>query len=95
MRAFDAARFAPQGGNRQPVRWVVVRDAGLRRALRDLYLPVWKRYLEQHERRRGRAPGPGRLPPTGSPGAARGAGDSGGLRRDGVADGHRRPTWTG
>lgn len=47
MRAFDAARFAPQGGNRQPVRWVVVRDAGLRRALRDLYLPVWERYLEQ------------------------------------------------
>ena len=28
MRAFEAARFAPQGGNRQPVRWIVVRDAG-------------------------------------------------------------------
>jgi nitroreductase len=44
-RAFDAARFAPQGGNRQPVRWVVVRDQVLRRALADLYLPLWKDYL--------------------------------------------------
>jgi nitroreductase len=45
-RAFDAARFAPQGGNRQPVRWVVVRDPATRRRLRDLYLPHWRRYLE-------------------------------------------------
>jgi nitroreductase len=44
-RAFEAARFAPQGGNRQPVRWVVVRDPVLRTALADLYLPLWKDYL--------------------------------------------------
>ncbi|MBH0779423.1 nitroreductase family protein [Nocardia bovistercoris] len=44
-RAFDAARFAPQGGNRQPVRWIVVRDAGRKQALQDLYLPLWKEYL--------------------------------------------------
>jgi nitroreductase len=44
-RAFDAARFAPQGGNRQPVRWVVVRDPALRTALAELYLPLWRDYL--------------------------------------------------
>ncbi|WP_219414555.1 nitroreductase family protein [Pseudonocardia nigra] len=44
-RAVDAARFAPQGGNRQPVRWVVVRDPDRRQALADLYLPLWKAYL--------------------------------------------------
>jgi nitroreductase len=44
-RAFDAARFGPQGGNRQPVRWIVVRDAERKQALADLYLPPWKAYL--------------------------------------------------
>ncbi|MEV1292854.1 nitroreductase family protein [Pseudonocardia sp. NPDC049635] len=44
-RAFDAARFGPQGGNRQPVRWVVVRDQARKQALADLYLPIWKAYL--------------------------------------------------
>jgi len=29
-RALEAARFAPSGGNRQPVRFVVVTDPGLR-----------------------------------------------------------------
>jgi len=44
--AFDAARFGPQGGNRQPVRWVVVRDAANKQALADLYLPLWKAYFD-------------------------------------------------
>jgi nitroreductase len=44
-RAFDAARFGPQGGNRQPVRWIVVRDQARKQALQDLYLPMWKAYL--------------------------------------------------
>ncbi|MEO9139283.1 MAG: nitroreductase family protein [Jatrophihabitans sp.] len=44
-QAFEAARFGPQGGNRQPVRWVVVRDAERKQALADLYLPPWKAYL--------------------------------------------------
>lgn len=43
--AFDDARFGPQGGNRQPVRWVVVRDAERRQALADLYLPLWEPYF--------------------------------------------------
>lgn len=45
-RAFEMARFGPQGGNRQPVRWVVVRDPGRKQALADLYLPHWAAYYE-------------------------------------------------
>lgn len=41
----DTARFAPSGGNRQGWRVVVVRDAALRRRIRDLYLPGWYDYL--------------------------------------------------
>lgn len=43
----DAARFAPQGGNRQPVRWIVVRDRALKEQLRDWYLVPWKAYMER------------------------------------------------
>jgi nitroreductase len=42
----DAARFAPSGGNRQGWRLVAVEDPQTRRALRDLYLPHWRAYLE-------------------------------------------------
>src|SRR2546423_15494370 len=44
--ALDAARFAPSGGNRQGWRVVVVREPDTRRALRDLYLPHWRDYME-------------------------------------------------
>lgn len=44
-RAFDVARFAPQGGNRQPMRWIVVRDAAVRQTLAQLYLPLWEAYV--------------------------------------------------
>lgn len=50
-RAFAAARFAPQGANVQPVRWVVVRDAGVRRSLADLYAPLWREYVADFRRR--------------------------------------------
>lgn len=43
-RVVDAARFAPTGGNRQGVRFLLVRDAAKRRALRDLYVPLWEQY---------------------------------------------------
>jgi len=46
-RALDSARFAPSGGNRQGWRVVVVREAARRRAIRDLYLPHWRRYMEE------------------------------------------------
>lgn len=46
-RVLDAARFAPTGGNRQGVRFLIVRDAAKRRALRDLYLPLWEQYASR------------------------------------------------
>jgi nitroreductase len=45
-RAVEAARFAPQGGNRQPTRLVVVRDRAKKERLRDLYLVPWRAYYE-------------------------------------------------
>jgi len=44
-RVLNAARWAPQGGNRQPNRYIVVRDAAKKQALRDLYFPYWREYL--------------------------------------------------
>jgi nitroreductase len=46
QRAFEAARFAPSGGNRQGWRVIVVREPERRRAIRDLYLPHWRKYME-------------------------------------------------
>jgi nitroreductase len=46
-RVLDAARFAPNGGNRQAWRVVLVKDPAIRVALRDLYLPAWYEYLAQ------------------------------------------------
>ena len=44
-RVVDAARFAPSGGNRQPLRILVVRDKANKLALRDMYLPIWNNYM--------------------------------------------------
>ncbi len=44
-RILDAARWAPQGGNRQPNRYVIVRDPAKRKQLRDWYYPIWADYL--------------------------------------------------
>jgi nitroreductase len=44
--AADSARFAPQGGNRQPTRLVVVRERATKERLRDLYLEPWSAYFE-------------------------------------------------
>ena len=38
----DAKRFAPQGGNRQGVRFVIVRDPEKKRRLGEWYLPPWR-----------------------------------------------------
>src|ERR1035437_1230094 len=46
---FDVVRFAPSGGNRQPVRYIVVRDQASRTRLRDLYLRAWTPYLDKLE----------------------------------------------
>ena len=42
----DAARWAPSGGNRQPLSFVVVRERDTKQALQDLYLPIWNSYVE-------------------------------------------------
>jgi nitroreductase len=47
LRALDSARFAPSGGNRQGWRVIVVQDAERRAALRELYLPAWRAYMQQ------------------------------------------------
>jgi nitroreductase len=44
-RLLDTARCAPNGGNRQAWRVVVVHDRSIRRALRELYLRGWYEYL--------------------------------------------------
>jgi nitroreductase len=46
QRVLENARFAPSGGNRQGWRVIAVRDADTRRALRDLYQPHWRAYME-------------------------------------------------
>jgi nitroreductase len=46
-RLLDTARFAPNGGNRQAWRVIVVKDPALRRAMRQAYLPGWYQYLAQ------------------------------------------------
>lgn len=48
-KAVEAARFAPQGGNRQPVRFLVVRDSEKKKRLGELYLPWWKEYYNAAE----------------------------------------------
>jgi nitroreductase len=44
-RLFDAARHGPQGGNRQPVRYVVVRDPVVKKQLKEWYLASWRAHL--------------------------------------------------
>ena len=41
----DVARFAPNGGNRQGWRVVVLRDPDTRRRIRDLYVLGWREYM--------------------------------------------------
>lgn len=45
-QVLDAARWGPSGGNRQPLRFIAVRDQGKKQALKELYLPIWNSYLE-------------------------------------------------
>ena len=46
-RVLDTARFAPNGGNQQAWRVVLVEDADVRAEIRDLYVPGWAEYLAQ------------------------------------------------
>jgi nitroreductase len=44
--AIDAARFGPQGGNRQPVRFLIVTDPEKKRQLGEWYRVPWKQYYQ-------------------------------------------------
>ena len=50
-RVLQAAVWAPSGGNLQPWRMLVVREPGLKQALRDLYLPEWQAYTKIYTQR--------------------------------------------
>ena len=55
----DAARFAPNGGNRQAWNVIVLRDEATRRQIRDLYVLGWREYAAHtREQRVPFAPGP-------------------------------------
>jgi nitroreductase len=58
-RLFDAARHGPQGGNRQPVRYSVVRDPARKKQLAEWYLAHWNTVLEMAAR--GEYRGPARM----------------------------------
>jgi nitroreductase len=49
-RVIEAATWAPTGGNAQPWRVVVVRDAAKKARLGALYAERWRAYSEQHRR---------------------------------------------
>lgn len=49
-RVLEAATWAPTGGNVQPWRVVVVKDAARKAKLGELYLERWKVYVEAHRR---------------------------------------------
>lgn len=46
-RAMDNARFGPQGGNRQPVRFLIVTDPAKKAQLAEWYMQPWSVYYEQ------------------------------------------------
>ena len=52
-RVLDAARWAPTGGNRQGVRFLAARAAVKKKALRDLYVPLWEQYVARAGARPG------------------------------------------
>jgi len=43
--AVEVARFGPQGGNRQPVRYLIVTDEAKKKQLAEWYLVPWKAYF--------------------------------------------------
>lgn len=55
-RVLTAATWAPSGGNRQPWRFVVVRDADTKQRLRELYLPIWRAFSQGYAARLSTAP---------------------------------------
>lgn len=46
LDAITAARFGPQGGNRQPVRFIIVKDEEKKAKMAEWYRVPWKAYME-------------------------------------------------
>lgn len=55
-KAIDAARFGPQGGNRQPVRFVILSDPVRKARLGELYLQQWEPYVARLNAQAAQAP---------------------------------------
>ena len=55
-RVLEAASWAPTGGNAQPWRVVVVRDAAKKQRLGELYAERWAAYSAQHQQLIAKAP---------------------------------------
>lgn len=47
-KILNSARWAATGSNNQPVTYVVVRDAAKRRAIHDLYQPIWDMVMQRY-----------------------------------------------
>ena len=47
-KVINSARWAATGSNNQPVTYVVVRDAAKRRAIHDLYQPIWDMVIKKY-----------------------------------------------
>ncbi len=60
-RAIESARFAPQGGNRQPVRFLIVCDTEKKRKLGEWYLQRWEEILNALESGERTMPSSGRV----------------------------------
>lgn len=60
-RVLKAAQWGPTGGNRQPVRFVVVQDPAKRQQLQELYLPIWEPYYHNAQQGSVRIGGPSKL----------------------------------
>src|SRR5437879_9350552 len=48
LKMLEAATKAPSGGNSQPVRWLVVRNAAKRKQLGDIYRACWAPVREMY-----------------------------------------------
>ena len=55
-RLFEAATWAPSGGNVQPWRIVAVTDADLKNSLQQLYKPLWDNYTDGYRARMAKMP---------------------------------------
>lgn len=49
-RVFEAATYAPSGGNRQPWRMIAVRQATLKNGLADLYKTKWAEFAASYKK---------------------------------------------